>query len=57
MADKLMYIPCDNTQIYPSVDINEWLERFVTQLDEPTIQNAIKVPKAVKPKNKKQQLL
>ena len=56
MADKLMYIPCDITKKSPSVDYNEWLKRFDTQLNEPTIQNAIKVPKAVKPKNKKQLL-
>ena len=37
----------------PSVDNNLWLKRIDTQLNEPTNQNAIKVPKFVKPTNKK----
>ena len=53
MADKLMYIPCDITKKSPSVDYNEWLKRFDTQLYEPTMQKAIKVLKIVKPKNTK----
>ena len=46
MADKLMYIPNDNT---PSVDYYYWLKRLDTQLNEPTNQNLIKVAKVVKP--------
>ena len=42
MADKLMFIPYDDTQITPSVDYNWWLERLDTQLKEPTNQNSIK---------------
>ena len=45
MADTLMHHSNDNTKIYPPVDY--------TQLNEPTNQNSIKVPKVVKPTNKK----
>ena len=37
MADKIMYIPNDDTQNYTSL----------TQLKEPTNQNSIKLPKVV----------
>ena len=40
-------------KITPSVDYNQWLKRFDTQLYELKNQNAIKVPKVVKPMNKK----
>ena len=53
MADKLMYIPNDNTQNYPSVDYDQWLKRWTTQLNEPAYKNSIKVPKVVKATNKK----
>ena len=43
MDDKLMYIPNDDTQIYPNVDYNQWLKQFDTQLNESTNQNLIKV--------------
>ena len=47
MADKLMYIPSDNTQNYPSVDYNQWLlNRLDIQQNDPPI-------KVVKPTNKK----
>ena len=36
MADKLMYIPNDDTKIPPSVDYNQWLKSLDTQLNEPT---------------------
>ena len=36
-----------------SEDYNKWLKRLVTQLNEPTNQNLIKVPKVVKPTNEK----
>ena len=35
------------------VNINWWLKRLDTQINEPTNQNSIKVPKIVKPTNKK----
>ena len=47
MADKLMYIPYDDTQNY-----NEWLTRVDTQLNKPTNQNLIIVSKVIKPTNK-----
>ena len=46
MADKLLYIPIDDTKITPSVDHNKWLKRLDTQLNEPTNQNSRKVPKS-----------
>ena len=45
MADKLVYIPNDNTKISP-------LGRLQAQLNERTNQNSIKVLKVVKPTNK-----
>ena len=41
MTDKLMYIP----KITSSVYYNQWLKCLVTQLNEQTNQNAIKIPK------------
>ena len=35
MADELMYIPNDDTQITPFVDYHYWLKRWDTQLYEP----------------------
>ena len=40
-------------KITPPVDYYQWLNRLDTQLNEPPNQNSIKVPKLVKPKNKK----
>ena len=40
-------------KINPAVDYNKWLRRLDTQLNEPNNQNSIKVPKVVKPTNKK----
>ena len=40
-------------QITPSVDLNQWLKRLYTQLYELTNQNSMRVPKIVKPTNKK----
>ena len=40
-------------KITPSVDYNWCLKRLDTQQNEPTYQNSIKVPKVVKPTNKK----
>ena len=53
MAEKLMYIPNDDNKITLSVDYNYWLKRLNTQLNELTKQNSVKVPKVVKPTNKK----
>ena len=50
MADKFMYIPNDINKITP---YNQRLKHLDTQLIEPTNQNAAKVPKVVKPTNKK----
>ena len=36
MADKLMYIPNDDAQNFPSIYYNKWLKRFDTQLNEPS---------------------
>ena len=44
MADKLMYIPNDDSNITLSVYYNKWLKRLDTQLNEPPNQNSIKVP-------------
>ena len=44
--------PMITHKITPSVDYNKWLKRLNTQLNKPTNQNLIKVPKVVKPTNK-----
>ena len=45
MADKFMlYIPKEDTQNITSVDYDQWLKRWDTQLTEPTNQN-LKSPK------------
>ena len=53
MANKLMYIPNDDTLSYPFCRYNQWLNRLDTQHNELTNRNLIKVPKVVKPTNKK----
>ena len=40
-------------KITPTVDQNQWLNRLNTQLNKPTNQNSVKVPKDVKSTNKK----
>ena len=50
MAYKLMYIPNDDTQHFL---FNYWQKRLDTQLNESTNQNSLRVPKVVKPTNKK----
>ena len=40
-------------KITPPVDYNKCLKRLDTQQNEPTNQNSLKVPKVVKPNNKK----
>ena len=47
-----MYIHNDDTQNYPS-ELQLVFENLDTQLNEPTNQNTLKVPKVVKPTNKK----
>ena len=51
MADKLMYIHNDDTQIYPFGRLK--VETFDTQQNETTNQNSIEVSKVVKQMNKK----
>ena len=50
MADKLMYIPNADTQNYPFCRLQLVVD---TQLKESTNQNELKVPKVVRPTNKK----
>ena len=40
-------------KITPSVDYNYWLKRLNSQLNEPTNQDLIEVPKVVETTNKK----
>ena len=40
IADKLMYIPNDDTHDTPSIDENLWSKRLNTQLNESTNQNS-----------------
>ena len=49
IADKLMYIPSNDTQNYPFCRLQLVVETF----NEPTNQNSIKVPKVIKLTNKK----
>ena len=51
MTDKLMYIhiPNENKQKYPFCRLQLVVD---TQLNQPTIQNSVKVPKVIKPTNK-----
>ena len=53
MADKLMYILIGDTQNYPFCRLQLVGETLDTQLNEPTNHNSVKVPKVVKPTNKK----
>ena len=57
MADKLTYILNDYTQNTPSVDYSQWLKRLNIQLNEPTNQNSIDVPKVIEVTNKETLLL
>ena len=54
MADKLMHIPNDK-QNYPffRLQLVQWLKRLDNQLTGPTNQNSMKLPKFLKPTNKK----
>ena len=47
-----MYIPHDNTQNYHFCKVQLVVETF-GQLNEPTNQNSLKIPKVVKPTNEK----
>ena len=53
MDDKFMYIYNENSQSYPFCRNNKWFKRLDTQLNEPTSQIWLKVPKVIKPTNKK----
>ena len=53
MADKLSYIPNDDTQNHSFCRLQLVVETFGYSTYEPTNQNSIKVPKVVKPTNKK----
>ena len=47
MADKLTFIPNDDTLNYPFCRLKLVVESLDTQLNEPTNQNSIKVPKVI----------
>ena len=51
MADKFLFIPNDDTQNCPFCRFK--LKRLNTQLNKPTNQISVKVPKVVKQMNKK----
>ena len=53
MAYNFIYIPNDDTQNYPFCRLPKLDETQDTQLNEPTNQNLIKVPKVDKSTNKK----
>ena len=58
MANKLMYIPNDDKQNNPFFRIqSHWFKRLDIQINELTNQNSIKVPKVIKPTNKKTLLI
>ena len=46
MADKVISMTNNESNITPSVDHNEWLNRLETQLIEPTNKNSIKSPQS-----------
>ena len=48
-----MYIPNVNTQNYPFCRLQLGVKRLDTQLNKPTNQNPLKVPKVVMTTNKK----
>ena len=53
MADKfMMYIPKNYQQNYPFCRL-QLVNRFDTQLNKPSNQNSLKVPKVVEPANNK----
>ena len=56
MDDKLKYIPNDNTENYPFCRLKLKVKTFGHSINKPTNQNSIKVPKLVKPTNKKTKL-
>ena len=53
MVDLLMYITRMTHKNTPSVDYNERLKSLNSQLNKPTNQNLVRVPKVVKQTNKK----
>ena len=52
MADKVLYIPNNYTQNYSYCRLQFMVKHLDTQLNQPTNQNLIKVPKVVKQMNK-----
>ena len=56
MAVKLMYITNDDTLNYPLSTLQLMVAQLDTQLNKPTNQNSLKVPKVIKPTNKKKLL-
>ena len=50
---KIMYISNVNTQIYPLCRVHLVVDTKDTQLNKPTNQDSLKVPKVVKATNKK----
>ena len=53
MADKLMYIPNNDTQNYPFCRLQLVVKTFGNTIKEPTNKNSKKVPKVIKPTNEK----
>ena len=53
MAEKFMYIPIDDTQNYLFCRLKLVVKRLDDLINEPTNQKPVKVPKVVKPTNKK----
>ena len=53
MVDIFIYIPYDDAQNYPFCRLQLLVKMFDTQLNEPTNQNSINIPKVVEPMNKK----
>ena len=45
MADQFMYIPNDDTQNTRTEDLNQWLKRLNTQVNETTNKNSLKSQK------------
>ena len=53
MAVELMYSPYVDTLNYPLSTLQLMVAQLDTQLNKPTNQNSLKVPKVIKPTNKK----
>ena len=53
MADTLKYILNDDTQITPTVDLNQWWKRMNTKSNELTNQNSLQSPKLLGQRTRK----